>query len=130
MWPDRTYTRVQKSPEIRIIDHRQAFRSCLYSSVSWTTQSRPIHRDRGRISREGPMVCRLPAGGRRIRTAGPPRRNEWGFAAEREVPQRRKEPSRKRGTEGSNPGPSSGESIANPVDQEAALIGPVKRQIE
>ena len=30
------------------------------------------------------------------RTAGPPRRNESGFAAEREVPQRRKEPSRKR----------------------------------
>jgi hypothetical protein len=52
----------------------------------------------------------LAGGGRRIRTAGPPRRNESGFAAEREVPQRRKEPSRKCGTKGSNPGPPSGES--------------------
>jgi hypothetical protein len=38
------------------------------------------------------------------------------------VPQRRKEPSRKRGTEGSNPGPSSGESGANLwIDQETGL---------
>src|SRR3984893_7784965 len=59
----------------------------------------------------------LAAGGKWIRPAGPPRRNEPGFAAEREVPQRRKEPSRKRGTEGSNPGPSTGE---------AANLGPFR----
>ena len=39
---------------------------------------------------------RTPRWREAIRTAGPPRRNESVFAAEREVPQRRKEPSRKR----------------------------------
>src|SRR6267378_646514 len=56
---------------------------------------------------------RLIGGGKRIRTAGPSRKTSRSFRPEREVPQRRKGPSRKRGTEGSNLLSSSGESGAN-----------------
>jgi hypothetical protein len=78
------------------------------TSRSATTTRNPISIRLG--GARGVPPGRLVGGGRRIRTAGPPRRNESVFAAEREVPQRRKKPSQKRGTEGSNLGPSRRES--------------------
>src|SRR6267378_6302021 len=57
----------------------------------------------------------LAGGEKRIRTAGPSRKNEPVFPVEREVPHRRKgavskASSIRRGTAGSNPGPSTRES--------------------
>src|SRR6266446_6770511 len=66
----------------------------------------------------GRRVTRLPAGGRRIRTAGPPVKRDGVF---RDHPDRPVAPSPPRessdilarGTEGSNPSSSSGESATN-----------------